>query len=82
VGLVDVFRPSGQAADVARQAVAAGATALWLQLGIFSAEAHAIAEAAGLLYVENRCLAIEQRRLGLDAPPPGGQEDARDQLTR
>jgi uncharacterized protein len=82
VGLVNVFRPSSQAADVARQAVAAGATALWLQLGIVSAEARAIAEAAGLLYVENRCVAIEQRRLGLDAPPPGGQEDARDQLTR
>ncbi len=68
VGFVDVFRPSGQAADVARQAVAAGATALWLQLGIVSAEARRIAEQAGLLYVEDRCLAIEQRRLGLDAP--------------
>ena len=68
VGLVDVFRPSGQTPDVARQAVAAGATALWLQLGIASAEARAIAEDAGLLYVEDRCLLIEQRRLGLDAP--------------
>lgn len=67
-GLVNVFRPSAQAPDVARQAVAAGATALWLQLGIASAEARAIAAAAGLLYVENRCLAIERRRLGLDAP--------------
>jgi predicted CoA-binding protein len=68
VGLVDVFRPSGQTAEIARQAVAAGATALWLQLGIASAEARAIAEAAGLLYVEDRCLIIEQRRLGLEAP--------------
>jgi uncharacterized protein len=68
VGLVDVFRPSPQTADIARQAVAAGATALWLQLGIASAEARRIAESAGLLYVEDRCLAIEQRRLGLDAP--------------
>jgi predicted CoA-binding protein len=68
VGLVDVFRPSRQAADIARQAVAAGATALWLQLGIASAEARAIAEDGGLLYVEDRCLIIEQRRLGLDAP--------------
>jgi uncharacterized protein len=68
VGLVDVFRPPGQAPDIARQAVAAGATALWLQLGIASAEARAIAERAGLLYVEDRCLIIEQRRLGLDAP--------------
>ena len=68
VGLVDVFRPPGQTPDIARQAVAAGATALWLQLGIASAEARAIAEAAGLLYVEDRCLIIEQRRLGLEAP--------------
>jgi uncharacterized protein len=58
VGLVDVFRPSPQTPEVARAAVAAGATALWLQ----------IAEAAGLLYLEDRCLIIEQRRLGLRAP--------------
>lgn len=68
VGLVDVFRPSGQTPDIARQAVAAGATALWLQLGIASAESRAIAADAGLLYVEDRCLVIEQRRLGIDAP--------------
>ena len=68
VGLVNVFRPSGETPDVARQAVAAGARALWLQLGIFSAEARAIAEEAGLLYVEDRCLLVERRRLGLDAP--------------
>ena len=70
VGLVDVFRPSAQAADVATQAVAVGATALWLQLGIVSDEARAIAEGAGLLFVQNRCLSIERRRLGLDAPGP------------
>lgn len=68
VGLVNVFRPSWHAADIALQAVAAGATALWLQLGIVSAQARAIAEKAGLLYVEDRCLIIEQRRLGLRAP--------------
>ncbi|MGC5024183.1 CoA-binding protein [Tsukamurella sp. DT100] len=62
VGLVDVFRPAEFTPDIARQAVAAGATALWLQLGIRSAEAREIAEAAGLLYVEDRCLIIEQRR--------------------
>ncbi len=68
VGLVVVFRPTPATPDIARQAVAAGATALWLQLGIASPEARAIAEDAGLLYVEDRCLIIEQRRLGLDAP--------------
>jgi hypothetical protein len=70
VGLVDVFRPSGTTPDIARQAVAVGATALWLQLGITSEESREIAEAAGILYVEDRCLVIEQRRLGLDAPAP------------
>ena len=68
VGLVNLFRPAEQTADIARQAVAAGATALWLQLGIASAQTRAIAEDAGLLYVEDRCLIIEQRRLRLSAP--------------
>jgi predicted CoA-binding protein len=68
VGLVDVFRPSAQTADIAREAVTAGATAVWLQLGTASAEVRAIADSAGLLYVEDRCLVIEQRRLGLEAP--------------
>ncbi|NMO01646.1 CoA-binding protein [Gordonia sp. TBRC 11910] len=67
VGLVDVFRPADDAVEVARQAVAAGATALWLQLGIRSAEARDIAESAGLRYVEDRCLIIEQRRTGIVA---------------
>ena len=65
IGLVDVFRPAADAPEIARQAVAAGATALWLQLGITSAQARQIAEDAGLLYVEDRCLAIEQRRTGI-----------------
>lgn len=68
VGLVNVFRPSAATPEIARQAVAAGATALWLQLHIASDEARQIAEDAGLLYVENRCLIIEQRRLRLNAP--------------
>ncbi len=68
LGLVDVFRPSSDAPDIARQAVAAGARALWLQLGIESAEARAIAEAAGIDYVEDRCLAVERAKLGARAP--------------
>lgn len=62
---MDVFRPSADTPEIARQAVAAGATALWLQLGISSPEAREIAESAGLLYVEDRCLIIEQRRTGI-----------------
>jgi uncharacterized protein len=68
VGLVNLFRPSETTPEFAQQAVDAGATALWLQLHIASAEARRIAEQAGLLYVEDRCLIIEQRRLGLSAP--------------
>jgi predicted CoA-binding protein len=68
VGLVNVFRPSAQTPDIARQAVAVGATALWLQLGIASEQARAIAGDAGLLYVENRCLLVERGRFGLEAP--------------
>jgi uncharacterized protein len=63
VDLVDVFRRPEYTPDVARQAVAVGARALWLQLGIRSAEARAIAEGAGLAYVEDRCLKVEHARL-------------------
>ena len=68
VGFVNVFRPSADCPDIARQAVAAGAKALWLQLGIVSAEARAIAESAGLLYVEDRCIAVERARHAIRRP--------------
>jgi len=68
VRFVNVFRPSAQTADVARQAVAAGAKALWLQLGIISTEAREIAESNGLLYVEDRCIAVERARHGVRSP--------------
>ena len=63
VDLVDVFRRPEHCAEVAREAVALGATALWLQLGIFSDEARRIAEDAGLDYVENACTAVVHRFL-------------------
>jgi predicted CoA-binding protein len=68
IDFVNVFRPSADAADVARQAVAVGAKALWLQLGIVSAEAREIAVTNGLLYVEDRCIAVERARHGLRSP--------------
>jgi predicted CoA-binding protein len=58
VDLVDVFRPAADAPEIARQAVAAGAAALWLQLDIRSEEARRIAESAGLDYVEDECTAV------------------------
>jgi len=61
--LVDVFRRSEYAADVAFSAVATGAGALWLQLGVVNWEAARIASDAGLPVVMDRCTAIEHRRL-------------------
>jgi predicted CoA-binding protein len=58
VDIVDVFRPAEDAPEIARQAVAIGATALWLQLDIRSEEARRIAESAGLDYVEDECTAV------------------------
>ena len=63
IDLVDVFRRPEHTPEAARAAVAAGARALWLQLGVASPEARAIAEEAGLAYVEDRCLKVEHARL-------------------
>ena len=58
IDLVDIFRRPEYCAAHAREAVDAGAKAIWLQLGIVSPEARAIAEAASLPYVENACTAV------------------------
>lgn len=58
VDLVDVFRPATDTPEIARQAAAIGARALWLQLDIRSEEARRIAEEAGMDYVEDECTAV------------------------
>jgi len=63
IDVVDVFRRAAYTPEVARQAVAVGARALWLQLGITSPEARAVAEVGGLTYVEDHCMKIEHARL-------------------
>ena len=65
VEVVLVFRPSAEAEGIAKCAVAIGAKALWLQQGIASAEARRVAEAAGLLYVEDRCIGVERAVHGI-----------------
>ncbi len=62
IDLVDVFRRPDACADVAREAAAAGARALWLQLGIVSPEARRVASDAGLDYVEDQCTKIVHAR--------------------
>ena len=68
VTFVNVFRPSEQASDIVQQAVEVGAKAVWLQLGIVSAQAREIAESNGLLYVEDRCIAVERARHAIRSP--------------
>src|SRR6266851_8581242 len=58
IDLVDVFRPAPDTPEIARQAAAVGAGALWLQLDIRSAEARQIAEEAGMDYVEDECTGV------------------------
>jgi predicted CoA-binding protein len=60
VDLVNVFRPGPDTPAVVRDAIAAGAPAVWLQLDIASPEARKLAAEAGLDYVENRCIAVER----------------------
>jgi predicted CoA-binding protein len=69
IDIVDVFRPSEEAPEIARQAVAAGAKVLWLQEGISSNEAKSIAETGGLEVVMDRCLGATHGRLGLGPGP-------------
>jgi uncharacterized protein len=66
VDLVDVFRHSDDVLPVAEQAVDMGARCLWQQLGIANLQADALARAAGLDSVYNRCTQIDHARLMRD----------------
>jgi uncharacterized protein len=69
VDVVDVFRPSAETPDVARDAVAIGAKVLWLQEGIESEEAERIATEGGLKVVMNRCMGETHHQLRLGPGP-------------
>ena len=63
VDLVDVFRKTEDVLPIAASAVVIGARALWQQIGVVNERADALARAAGLDSVMNRCMKIEHARL-------------------
>lgn len=63
IDIVDVFRRSEEVTPVARDAVAAGAKALWMQSGVVNEEAAAYARKHGLAVVMDRCIKVEYAML-------------------
>ena len=62
VEIVDVFRPSNEIAEIAKDAVKVNAKVLWLQLDIRNEEAKKIVETNDIIYIENKCTKIEYER--------------------
>jgi predicted CoA-binding protein len=68
IDVVDIFRRSSEAGRHVDEAIAVGASVVWMQLGVIDGEAAARARDAGLGVVMDRCPAIEMPRLQITGP--------------
>ena len=69
IDIVNVFRPSKEASELAKQAIKIQAKVLWLQYGIQSNEAKKILKSKNITYVSNKCIKQEYQRLFLKISP-------------
>ena len=69
IDIVDVFRPSKEAPEIAKEAVEKKSKVLWLQYGIHHEEAAKIANQANIKFISNRCIKQEYQRIFLKSNP-------------
>jgi len=69
IDIVNVFRPSKETPDIAKNAIKVGAKTLWLQFGIQNKETEEISKSAGLNCIMNKCIKQEYQRLFLKMKP-------------
>jgi len=62
VEIVDVFRPSNEVTEIAKDSIKVNAKVLWLQLKISNKEAKKIVETNDIIYIENKCTKIEYEK--------------------
>tara|TARA_B100000614_G_scaffold253589_1_gene267705 strand:- start:32 stop:436 length:405 start_codon:yes stop_codon:yes gene_type:complete len=62
IEIVDVFRPSNEIVDIAKDTISIGAKVLWLQLDIKNQEAKRLVETNNIIYIENKCTKIEYEK--------------------
>jgi len=69
IDIVDVFRPSNEAPELAEQTIKIQAKVLWLQYGIQNDEAKKIVNSKNITYISNKCIKQEYQRLFLKVSP-------------
>ena len=69
IDIVDIFRPSKETPEFAKEAIKIGAKTLWLQYGIKHEETKKISEEGSIKYIENKCIKQEYQKLFLKSNP-------------